>query len=294
MFYRRKILLGLLQIFDSELDKLSLQKLLMLFSKTQTKPDFDFVPYKFGCFSFQANADMSTMVKYGQVSENDKKWLKTDGEDYLSLLKENDKKALVKLKSLYSGKSKEDLIRYTYIEYPYYAINSTIAKKLLNANEYFAVESAKPSFVSTVLFTIGYEGIKLENYLNKLILNGVKLLCDVRKNSLSMKYGFSKSQLKNACEGVGIKYEHIPDLGIDSNRRQELKTQSDYDKLFKQYKRETLTSTHFQQEHILELLKKYNRIALTCFEANICQCHRKYLAEAVTLLPGFDYELKHI
>jgi uncharacterized protein (DUF488 family) len=73
-----------------------------------------------------------------------------------------------------------------------------------------------------------------------------------------------------------------------------LKTQSDFDKLFKQYKRETLTSTHFQQEHILELLKKYNRIALTCFKANICQCHRKYLAEAVTLLPGFDYELKHI
>jgi uncharacterized protein (DUF488 family) len=109
-----------------------------------------------------------------------------------------------------------------------------------------------------------------------------------------MKYGFSKSQLKNACEGVGIIYEHIPDLGIDSDKRQELKTQSDYDKLFQQYIRETLTRTHYQQEHILELLKKHNRIALTCFEANICQCHRKHLAEAVTMLPGFDYELKHI
>ena len=294
MFYRRKILLGLLQIFGSELDKLSFQKLLMLFSKAQTNPDFDFVPYKFGCFSFQANADMSTMIKYGQVSENQRKWLKIDAEDYLSLLKENDKKTLVKLKSLYSGKSKDDLIRYTYIKYPYYAINSTIAKNVLNTNEYFAVESAKPAFGSTVLFTIGYEGLSLEVYLNKLILNGVKLLCDVRKNSLSMKYGFSKSQLKNACEGVGIIYEHIPDLGIDSDKRQELKIQSDYDKLFQQYKRETLTRTKYQQEHLLELLKKHKRIALTCFEANICQCHRKHLAEAVTMLPGFDYELKHI
>lgn len=294
MFYRRKILLGLLQIFGSELDKLSFQKLLMLFSKAQTNPDFDFVPYKFGCFSFQANADMSTMIKYGQVSENERKWLKIDAEDYLSLLKENDKKALVKLKSLYSGKSKDDLIRYTYIKYPYYAINSTIAKNVLNTKEYFAVESAKPAFGSTVLFTIGYEGISLEVYLNKLILNGVKLLCDVRKNSLSMKYGFSKSQLKNACEGVGIIYEHIPDLGIDSDKRQELKIQSDYDKLFQQYKRETLTRTQDQQEYILELLKKHKRIALTCFEANICQCHRKHLAEAVTKLQGFDYELKHI
>lgn len=294
MYYRRKILLGVLQIFGSELDKLSFQKLLMLFSKTQTNPDFNFVPYKFGCFSFQANADMSTMVKYGQVTENDKKWQKIDTEDYLSLLKETDKKALIKLKSLYSGKSKDDLIRYTYLEYPYYAINSIIAKNVLNPNEYFAVESAKPAFESTVLFTIGYEGISLEEYLNKLILNGVKLLCDVRKNSLSMKYGFSKSQLKKACEGVGIDYEHIPELGIDSDKRQELKIQSDYDKLFRQYKSETLNRTYSQQEHILELLKKHKRIALTCFEANISQCHRKHLAEAVTMLPGFDYELKHI
>lgn len=294
MFYRRKILLSLLQIFGSELDKVSFQKLLMLFSKTQSNPDFNFVPYKFGCFSFQANADMSTMVKYGQVSENDRKWKKLDKEDYLPLLKETDRKSLVKFKTLYSGKSKDDLIRFTYTEYPYYAINSTIAKNVLNTNEYFAVESAKPAFESTVLFTIGYEGISLEEYLNKLILNGVKLLCDVRKNSLSMKFGFSKSQLRKACEGVGIDYEHIPDLGIDSDKRQELKTQSDYDKLFRQYKSETLTRTFSQQEHILELLKKHKRIALTCFEANICQCHRKHLAEAVTMLPGFDYELKHI
>ncbi len=294
MYYRRKILLSLLQIFGNELDKLSLQKLLMLFTKFQMLPDFHFVPYKYGCFSFQANADMSTMVKYGQVSENGRKWLKLDTEDYISLLKENDKRALAKLKSLYSGKSKDDLIRFTYIEYPYYAINSTIAKNVLNTNEYFAVESAKPVFESTVLFTIGYEGISLEEYLNKLILNGVNLLCDVRKNSLSMKYGFSKSQLKNACEGVGIIYEHIPDLGIDSEKRQELKTQSDYDKLFQLYKKETLTRTYFHQEHILDLLRQHKRIALTCFEANIFQCHRKHLAEAVEGLPGFEYALIHL
>jgi len=294
MFYRRKILLSLLQVFGNELDKLSFQKLLMLFTKLQINPDYHFVPYKYGCFSFLANADMLTMVKYGQAIEVDKKWKKTDDADYISLLKDTDSKALVKLRNIYSDKSKDDLIRYTYIEYPYFAINSTIAKNVLSPNEYFAVESAKPVFGSTVLFTIGYEGVSLEEYLNKLILNGVNLLCDVRKNSLSMKYGFSKSQLKNSCEGVGIEYKHIPDLGIDSDKRQELKTQSDYDKLFLQYKNETLTQTYPQQEYILELLKKHKRIALTCFEANICQCHRKHLAEAVSMLPGFDYELKHI
>ncbi|HEX2970629.1 MAG TPA: DUF488 domain-containing protein [Bacteroidales bacterium] len=294
MFYRRKILLSVLQIFENELDKVSFQKLLMLFSDSTSDPHFSFVPYKYGCFSFQANADISTMVKYNQVKEAGKKWIKTDTEDYISQLKENDRKALIKLKTHYSGKSKDDLIRYTYLKYPYYAINSTIAECVLSPEEYFAVESAKPVFNSIVLFTIGYEGISLEDYLNKLILNGVKLLCDVRKNSLSMKYGFSKSQLKNACEGVGIGYEHIPDLGIESDKRQQLETQADYDKLFQQYKSETLTHTKSQQEHILELLKKHKRVALTCFEANISQCHRKYLAEAVAALPGFDYELRHI
>ena len=209
-------------------------------------------------------------------------------------IKETDRKALRSLKSLYAGKTKEELIRITYLQYPYFVLNSTISHNILNEAEYQAVEMVRPSFSNTVLFTIGYEGVSLEEYLNKLIINGIKLLCDVRKNSLSMKYGFSKSQLKHACEGVGIKYVHIPDLGIESDKRQELHSQSDYDVLFRHYRNDTLTRTRPQQEYLLELLKENQRIALTCFEANICQCHRKHLAEAVTKLPGFNFELKHI
>ena len=294
MYYRRKILLSLLQVFDNKLEKIRLQKLLLLFAKLQSKPDYHFVPFKYGCFSFQSNADFFTMVKYGQVAEGEKFWQKIDKTDYISELKEVDRKALRTIKNLYAGKSKDELIRITYTKYPYFALNSTIAHKVLSKTEYQAVSSARPQLNSTVLFTIGYEGISLEEYLNKLIKNDIKLLCDVRKNSLSMKYGFSKSQLQKACEGVGIKYVHIPDLGIESDKRQELHTQSDYDKLFLQYRNDTLTKTRSQQEYIIELLKTDKRVALTCFEANICQCHRKHLAEAITKLPDSDYELKHI
>lgn len=55
-----------------------------------------------------------------------------------------------------------------------------------------------------------------------------------------MKYGFSKKQLNSACEGFGIQYVHIPEVGIESDKRQELNTQSDYDKLFEVYKSDTL------------------------------------------------------
>ena len=96
------------------------------------------------------------------------------------------------------------------------------------------------------------------------IINDVKLLCDVRKNSLSMKFGFSKTQLQKACDGLGIKYVHIPELGINSEHRQELNNQSDYDILFDMYKTEVLSETQDKQKSVLDLLNKYDRIALNC------------------------------
>lgn len=294
MYYRRKILLALLEVFDNKLEKISLQKLLMLVTKQQEKPDFHFVPYKFGCFSFQANADLVTMTKYNQVKAEGNYWLKTDNSNYLLSLREKDRQAIRFIKMQYGNKNADELIKYTYIKYPYFAINSSIACERLNGNEYQKVLETRPKSDKTILYTIGYEGISLEEYLNKLIINDIKVLCDVRRNSVSMKYGFSKSQLEKACVGVGIKYIHMPELGIESDKRQVLNTQSDYDKLFITYRHEVLTQTTDIQEKLLGLLMDNRRIALSCFEANICQCHRKHLAEAIARLPGFSYELRHI
>lgn len=294
MYYRRKILLALLEIFDGRLNKISLQKLLMLVTKQQKKPDFHFVPYKYGCYSFQATADLKTMSKYNQVVLDNNDWVKTDTEKYLNNIKDSDRLVIRYIKQMYGNKTSDELIRYTYKKYPQLAINSVIAKEKLEPEDYLKVIEAKPKSSKPILFTIGYEGISIEEYINKLIANNVKILCDVRKNPLSMKFGFSKTQLQNACIGVGIEYLHIPQLGIDSDKRQELNTQADYDKLFVMYKNNILTQTQDYQEKIIELLKKDNRVALTCFEANICQCHRKHLADAIIKNPSFIYELIHI
>lgn len=119
-------------------------------------------------------------------------------------------------------------------------------------------------------------------------------MVDVRNNPMSQKFGFSKSQLIKYCSNLNIEYVHFADVGIQSEFRQELKIQSDYDNLFNKYKNITLSKTISTQEKILSLLKDKKRIALTCFEANICQCHRKPLADAITKLPEWFYELKHI
>ena len=45
----------------------------------------------------------------------------------------------------------------------------------------------------------------------------VTILCDVRKIPISRKFGFSKHKLKHILDTVGIKYVHLPDLGIMSS-----------------------------------------------------------------------------
>lgn len=294
MYYRRKILLALLQAFDGKLEKLSLQKLLFLLTRQQGKKAFDFVPYKFGCFSFQANADLRTLTKYNLVNETANGWECSDDTSYIDTLKKEDRAIVLYAKNQYGKLSSNELIKLTYQKYPYYATKSTIAKEVLNTQELQKVEEQKRTSTDTVLFTIGYEGISLETYINKLIINDVKVLCDVRKNSYSMKYGFCKSQLSNACAGVGIKFVHIPEVGIQSEKRQELNTQADYDKLFDDYTKTVLASETEKQNEIMQLLKNEERIALTCFEKNINQCHRKHLANSIADLKGFSYSVKHI
>jgi uncharacterized protein (DUF488 family) len=294
MFYRRKIILALLQAFDGNLSKISLQKLLFLFTNRQTKADYDFVPYHYGCYSFSANADLNAMVRHGLLSEDKSSFSKIDKVDYVATLNDKDKQILVEIKKTYEKLSTDSLMKLTYLNYQYYSINSIKAKEILTDEQYAKVVKAKPKNNKTILYTIGYEGISLEEYLNRLIKNDVKVLVDVRNNPLSMKFGFSKTQLKKICTSLSIEYLHIPEVGILSEQRQKLNTQTDYDKLFETYKKINLKETVKHQEQILKLLQKNKRIAMTCFEANICQCHRKHLADAITKLPEWNFELKHI
>jgi len=295
MYYRRKILLSLLELFDNELEKTRLQKLLLLFTQKQETPAYDFVPYKFGCFSFHANADLHTMIKYEQVAKEKKKWVRKEDKSWLNELRPQDRNALFELKRDYEDKSVQELLKITYKNYPYYAINSTILDDVLDKEEQKVITAHRSQQTDKpCLFTIGYEGISLESYMNKLIHNGVKALLDVRKNAMSMKYGFNKSQLKKACEGVEIRYIHFSEVGIKSSKRKELNTQEDYDRLFVDYKETVLPKTQDTQKDIAEVIKKYKRVALTCFEAESCQCHRRPLAEFLIQNQELKLELIHL
>lgn len=296
LYYRRKILLALLEMFGGQLTAKSIQKYLFLFTRAQTAKAFDFIPYRYGCFSFQANQDLYTMEKYGYleiVEEKNGRFIKLKQRgSYLPLLRTDDRQNLLKVKAEFGSMNQTDLIRYTYQKYPFFAIHSTIAHELLTEQELAFVEKQKRKFSESQLFSIGYEGITLETFINKLIINDVRVLCDVRKNAYSQKYGFSKSQLQKACLGVGIQYIHIPDLGIESDQRNELNSQADYDRLFERYEQTTLAKNRSALLQVKSLIESEKRVALTCFEKDPQQCHRTRVANALMQFRDINYTFK--
>ena len=271
------------------------------------------MPYKFGSFSFQANQDLTTLAKRGLISTGVEmcqpseavgvpetpNWVLESGDNkstwhYFQTLKEEDRAAIKQTLREVKGLSQKELVRYTYQKYPFFAINSQIAGELLTIEEMNKVKAKKSTTMELAFFTIGYEGISLEKYLNELIINNVRLLCDVRKNPLSRKYGFSKNQLKHSCEGIGINYLHIPELGIPSEKRTDLNTMSDYKKLFDEYEKTTLVENKDQLQKILDLTHEYQRIAITCFERDPCMCHRSRVANALKKLPAWNIEQRDL
>jgi uncharacterized protein (DUF488 family) len=131
------------------------------------------------------------------------------------------------------------------------------------------------------LFTIGYEGRTQDEYLALLTGAGVTLLADVRRNPISRKKGFSKSTLAQGCASVGIRYEHLPELGIASEKRKNLATQVDVDALFAEYQRDWLPAQGATLAKICAWIEAGERVALTGFEREPGQCHRHCVAEAL-------------
>ena len=265
-----------------------LQKYLFLLTRLQKEKAFDFIPYKYGCYSLQANQDLMVLEKMGYIKREQNKsaisWKLISKEDFIEAIKKDDLSCLNNIFRSFSEYRTNDLIKYTYLNYPFWAINSNILNDLLSEEERSKVLQQKKRSNENTLFTIGYEGVSLEMYINKLILNDVKVLCDVRKNSYSQKWGFSKATLQDACEKVGIKFIHIPQLGIESNERQELNELADYKRLFASYEATTLVENNKYLLELVGIVTSNHRVALTCFEKDVQMCHRGVIASQLMTL----------
>ncbi len=292
MYYRRKLLLSILEkTRKKNLGKLNFQKVLFLICQIQEKPLFDFIPYKYGCFSFQANKDMTLLSDFYHLLENEKnKWvLKKTNINYFDQLKAKDQSIILKIFKEENIHSTSYLISRVYQSYPYMAIN---IKRNLDAEEKKLVDDAKMKIDSKseeTLFSIGYENRSIDEYLNLLIENNISLLCDVRRNPVSMKYGFSKKTLEGYCNDLNKEYIHIPELGIDRQLRNNLVNKKSYEELFSRYKKNVLKKKD-KFDLIHTTFKENKRIALTCFENDHHFCHRSTLSNAMESYYGLKVE----
>lgn len=221
------------------------------------------------------------MAEWGLIADDDQKWVLT--EDGSNIARESENSWIRTFANRYRSLRGNALVANTYRRYPYYAIRSEIAEQVLQDDRTTLdrIESARPKAAPSRLLTIGYEGRTLESYLNLLIREGTTLLCDVRRNAISRKYGFSKTTLEGACSGVGIRYEHLPELGIESRLRRGLKSEAEFKNLFKTYEQTILPNRGDALARIRAWLRSGESVALTCFELEAGQCHRHCVANAL-------------
>lgn len=292
MYKRRKLLLALLESLGGKIERLRLQKLLFLVCTEQPAPSYHFLPYKYGCFSFQANMDLVTLRKKGMVTDQNDCW-SASGKGWLESLDQEDLEVLNRITSEFKTYRNEELIRYTYLHFPFYAVRSTILEQYLSREECERVHNSVSRDSSPLLMTLGYEGRSLEQYISILIGQNIRLLCDVRKNAMSMKYGFSKGTLQKACENAEIQYIHTPELGIVSDKRRNLASPSDYEALFREYKQSTLLEVEQEQETLAQLIVKSERAVLLCFERDARFCHRSHLADSLSRYFPSPFPISH-
>ena len=293
MYYRRKVLLALVESFGGTLKRTDCQKLLFLFCQYTNKNYYDFFPYKFGSFSFLVYQDKQRLIDLKYLRQSDDFELLSK-ETFYDQLKSKELSVLKSMKSEFGALRGKGLIRKVYLDYPQYACRSTIISHILTPDELDRTRRGWNTNQTPCLFTIGYEGITIDSYLNKLISNNIKALIDVRKNPISMKYGFSKTKLKHYVESAGLKYFHIPQLGIPSEMRSNLVNRADYQKLFQYYKSEILPKQSDAIEKVKNLHSNYLRTALTCYEADHRSCHRQEITALLQNDTSFCANILHL
>jgi uncharacterized protein (DUF488 family) len=223
---------------------------------------YGFVPYKFGPYSFELFHDIEELEQ--------KKMLSTDGNT-VSYLKGEVRLAfgLTHALNYYLKEpfrlSDTELMDKVYSKYPEYTIFSESSKKRKYKRD------------GNGVYSIGYEGKSIDEFLMELIQEKVQVLVDVRNKPWSMKFGFKKHTLKSFCKGLEIEYINLPDLGISGSFRKKLETKKDYDALFKRYKR-SISKKEDELKTLKDMADK-KRIALMCFESNPEYCHRAIIAK---------------
>lgn len=273
MLNRQKTLLALLKQASRPVKRTELTKWAFLLRQESASGGgsafYDFVPYHYGPFSFSLYQEAGKLENQGYLAAvGDNAWTLGSVESPAP----DDAKVAVDIRSIIQrfGRSNiETLLDYVYERYPAYTVHSK-RKRL-----------AEKPLAPLGVYTAGYEGRSVDAFLNRLVEVGIRHLIDVRMNPIARRYGFHRSTLNRLCEGLGIRYSHVPALGIHSAKRKSLETKDDYEALFGDYRATTLREETTAIDQVASWVRESPSV-LVCMEAEPCSCHRSHLAAVVS------------
>lgn len=291
MLVRQRAILRLIEKAERPLSSTVLFKLAFLLrQETVVAHDatfYDFLPYKFGPYSFAMQRETETLASYGyltaQMTAVGATFVPGEVRNESRLPAEIDAAIEATLKQ-YAGISQRDLLKDVYARYPWYAVNTELRELLT---------TPLPSRLETALaiYTMGYHRTSIDLFINRLLREGIQNILDVRANPISRKYGFAGSSLHSICCKVGLGYHHFPRLGIPSSQRRGISGEVAFRTLFADYERRILTD-NLKDIRVVSSLIKSAPSVLLCAEQDASECHRGRLAVAVansTGLPIVDF-----
>lgn len=287
MLNRQKAILFMLKRAGGAASRLLLTKWAFLLAhETESKGGtafYQFVPYHYGPYSFSLAREINTLVRDGFIEEPNRKiWSLTRAGFYTAhVLPVTIERDAVDVMRKYGTTSVETLLASIYTRYPWFTVNSKEERKRAQTRP----------VASSAVYTLGYEGLMVDGFLDRLVRSGIQCLVDVRNNPVSRRYGFHKSTLSRLCEYLGITYRHFPELGIPSESRACLQSTSDYQALFDRYRHDMLPRHTAAVQKAAEVLAA-RPSALVCMEADPECCHRSHLATALAKLTGLP--IKHL
>lgn len=278
MLRRQRTILKLLGAADGAVSATQIQKYLFLLrEETCLHGDstfYEFLPYKFGPFSFAAQREIEALTAYGYV-ESVGSSLKITGLGKRAArgVDCDLEGAVLAVVSEHGRKPLRTLLQEVYARYPWYATNSEL-------QELVPAGARKPTAATPAVYTMGYENRSVDGFLNKLLREGIRRIIDIRANAVSRKYGFARSTLANLAGKLGIGYSHFPALGISSARRKAAKAHSDFATLFRYYEQQLLPARTVEIRSVGELMKGIPSVLL-CMERKPEDCHRSRLAARI-------------
>lgn len=282
LYARQKAALDLINRAGGSIEKTRLVKLAFLMRQELMPEDrsfYGFVPYHFGPFSFALYHDMEKLATDGWIESGEEGFRLIDQERQPNPMPHEYRSAVDGVWRAYGRKGVSTLVEDVYARYPWYTARcKTMAKRAA------AIPVATPA-----IYTAGYEGLSLDDFLDRLLRAGIQQLIDVRKNPVARRFGFHRSTMARTCENLGIRYRHVPDLGIPGDMRMDLDGQDARDRLFALYRKDILPR---QEEAIarVELWMKEMPSVLVCMEAKPCECHRTHLGRELAKRTGLPLE----